>query len=286
MSDLTFEKINEAKKSLDHVYNRTDPRAYFRELHSLGYDIPGAAKPIFQKVISQLVRQKRDTVQILDIGCSYGVNAALLKHDLTMSDLYEHWEQAPGGAPTDLVAYDREFLGSLEKAANIQVIGLDPAENAILFAEQTGVLDKGVVADLETQPLPPESVPELAPVDLVMSTGAIGYVTERSFDKLLPVVSNEPQPWFANFVLRMFPFDPIEQKLSEWGFVTEKLEGQTFIQRYFANDAEQEQVVRQLEQRGIDAGGKEADGHLHAEFFLSRRADDAASLPLSQVLKS
>lgn len=286
LSDLTFEKINEAKTSLDHVYNRPDPRAYFRELHSLGYDIPGAAKPIFQKVISQLEQQKKDTVQILDIGCSYGINAALLKHDLSMTELYDHWEHAPRVTPGELVTYDREFLDRLDRAANIEVIGLDPAENAILFAEQTGVLDKGLIADLETQPLPPDAVPDLAPIDLVMSTGAVGYVTEKSFDKLLPAVVAESHPWFANFVLRMFPFDPIEQKLSEWGFVTEKLEGQTFIQRQFANEQEQEQVMRQLAERGIDPSGKEADGSLHAEFFLSRPADEAAAMTLSDILKN
>ena len=283
---MTFEKINEAKASLDHIYNRTDPRAYFRELSTLGYDIPGAAKPIFQKVIGQLERLKQDTVHVLDIGCSYGVNAALLKHDVTMSDLYEHWERAPAatGNPLDLVEYDRRFFDSLDEVANIEVIGLDPAENAVLFAEQTGLLDKGVIADLETQPLPGGVVPDLAPVDLVMSTGCVGYVTEKSFDKLLPAVSEERPPWFANFVLRMFPFDPIERKLADWGFVTEKLEGQTFIQRRFASEHEQGQIVRQLQDLGVDPAGKETDGHLHAEFYLSRLPADVTRLPLAQVL--
>jgi hypothetical protein len=30
---------------------------------------------------------------VLDLGCSYGVNAALLKHDLSMRELYERWGQ-------------------------------------------------------------------------------------------------------------------------------------------------------------------------------------------------
>ncbi len=89
--DSTFGKINEAKTNLDHIYNQPDPRAYFRKLRQLGYFIPGHAKPIFQKLISHLWRRGNDTVHVLDLGCSYGVNAALLKHDLSMSELYEHF---------------------------------------------------------------------------------------------------------------------------------------------------------------------------------------------------
>ena len=82
----------------------------------------------------------------------------------------------------------------------------------------------------------------------------------------------------------MFPFDAIEETLSEQGYVTEKLEGRTFIQRRFASAEEQEQVLEQLSDLGIDPTGKEADGHLHAEFYLSRPARDAAELPIERLL--
>ena len=42
--DVAFEKVNEAKASMDHIYNQPDPRAYFRELKKLYYRIPGSAK--------------------------------------------------------------------------------------------------------------------------------------------------------------------------------------------------------------------------------------------------
>ena len=91
--DTAFEEINEAKANMDYLYDQPDPRAYFREMQKLGYTIPSVAKPIFQKLISQLQRQRNNSVHVLDLGCSYGVNAALLKHDLSMPELYEHWGQ-------------------------------------------------------------------------------------------------------------------------------------------------------------------------------------------------
>ena len=79
--DADFEDINEAKANMDYIYNQSDPRAYFRELKKLDYAIPEVAKPIFQKLITALQRRRDDTVHVLDLGCSYGVNGRLLNSD-------------------------------------------------------------------------------------------------------------------------------------------------------------------------------------------------------------
>jgi hypothetical protein len=281
-----YEVINEAKANLNDIYNQPDPRAYFRELHKLRYAIPDGAKPIFQKLISHLLPRRNNSVHALDLGCSYGINAALLKHDLSMPDLYEHWSQEAleEAAPEDIVAYDRRFFGHLEKDESISVSGLDQAESAVAFAEEVGLLDDGLAVNLETGPLPESATKNLAQVDLVMSTGCVGYVTEKSFERLLPAVTQERAPWMGNFVLRLFPFDPIEETLKDWGYVTEKLEGRTFVQRDFVSAQEQEQVLEQLHGRGMDPSGKESEGHLMAEFFLSRPANEVAEAPIERLL--
>ena len=141
----------------------------------------------------------------------------------------------------------------------------------------------GLAINLETEPLPASAEEELAPVDLVTSTGCVGYVTEKSFERLLPAITRDRQPWIANFVLRMFPFDAIEETLSGWGYITEKLEGQAFVQREFASTEEQGQVLEQLREEGIDPAGKEAKGNLLAEFYLSRPIKDAAEVPIERL---
>lgn len=288
LNDRKFDESNDAKASMDHIYDRADPRAYFRELQSVGYTIPGAAKPILQKLIKRLRRNADETVRVLDIGCSYGINAALLKHDLTIEDLYARWGQKALASATaeEIIEQDKEFFAGLEQVEDIEVMGLDVAGNAIAFAEQAGLLDRGLAVDLESQSLPEGAIEDLAPVDLVTSTGCVGYVTEKSFEQLLPALTEGRQPWFANFVLRMFPFDAIEETLSEAGFVTEKLDGQTFIQRTFASDEERERILEQLIECGVDPAGKETEGNLIAEFFLSRPREDAAQIPLDRLLSA
>ena len=284
--DAAFEEINDAKANMDHIYNQADPRAYFCELRKHGYAIPGIAKPIFQKLIRHLHQRRGDTVHVLDLGCSYGVNAALLKHDLSMGELYEHWGQKKlaDAEPEEVVAHDQRFFADLDEPEDIEVIGLDQAENAIAFGEEVGLLDEGLAVNLETEPLPALAIEKLASVDVVTSTGCVGYMTEKSFDRLLPAVTRGRSPWIANFVLRLFPFDTIEETLNDWGYVTEKLEGKTFFQRRFASANEQEQVLEQLRDRGIDPTGKEAEGHLLAEFYLSRPMKDADEVQIERLL--
>jgi predicted TPR repeat methyltransferase len=271
---------------MDNIYDQPDPRAYFRELKKLGYAIPDAAKPIFQKMIAHLQDRRDNNVHVLDLGCSYGVNAALLKHDLSMPELYEHWGQKAlvGATRGEVVACDRDFLDNLDEQRDISVTGLDQAESAVAFAEEAGLLDQGLAVNLEIGPLPETATEELAQIDLVTSTGCVGYVTEKSFERLLPAVTQGRSPWIGNFVLRMFPFDSIEETLNDWGYVTEKLEGQTFVQRDFASAEEQEQVIEQLREQGIDPTGKESEGQFLAEFYLSRPATEAAETPIEQLL--
>ena len=100
---------------MDHIYNQTDPRMYFGELEKLGYEIPGTAKPIFQQLISHLQELRNDTVRVLDLGCSYGVNAALLKHDLSMTALFEHWGQKKleDATSEEVIENDQHFFADL-----------------------------------------------------------------------------------------------------------------------------------------------------------------------------
>lgn len=290
VADSGFQETNTAKADMSHIYDQRDPRAYFRELKKLDYAIPGLAKSLFQKLISKYRKVRNDRadhqVQLLDVGCSYGVNAALLKHDLTMDDLYRHWQQTQltNASSTEVIEYDRNYFTHLDQPADLNIIGLDVAENAVAFAAETGLIDEGLTVDLEENALPPANEKSLEAVDLVTSTGCIGYVTEKSFSRLLPVVTRGDKPWFANFVLRMFPFEPIEETLNESGYVTEKLEGQTFVQRRFASSDEQEGVIEHLIEQGIEPAGYEENGSLLAEFYLSRPAADAAATPLQQLL--
>lgn len=274
---LSNQAINRAKANMDHIYAEPDPRAYFRALDTVDYAIPDRAKPVFRALIDHLAETRGAPVRTLDLGCSYGINAAILKHDLSMADLYARYSDPSldTASPEEVIAADRAYFDDLPDAAPTEVIGLDPAAPAIAYAERAGLIEHGLALNLEEEPLPEAAAATVAPVDLVMSTGCVGYVGATSFERLLPAMTADRAPWLANFVLRMFPFDPIADTLADHGYVTEKLEGARFVQRRFMSDDEQAGVIGKLKAQGIDPTGVETEGDLIAEFYLSRPAADA-----------
>lgn len=140
----------------------------------------------------------------------------------------------------------------------------------------------GVAADLESDPLSASDAAIIAPANVLLATGAIGYVTERTYGKLLDALP--VQPWIISCVLRMFPYDQFIATFAEHGMTTEKLAGSTFVQRRFRKEEEFERSLDALKARDIDTSGFEADGLFQAELFVSRPEAEARAMPLDAII--
>ncbi|MFB4315026.1 class I SAM-dependent methyltransferase [Actinomadura sp. 21ATH] len=266
------------KICLDDIYTRPDPRAYFSTLRELDYHIPELAKPHFRALIEEYraaTGVRNPTV--LDIGCSYGINAALLKCDATMDELYERYggPEADGMSIAGLLERDRDLVRSRGGAAGgsggVRFIGLDSSRPALEYAAGAGFVDGAVHADLEENEPTAAQRERLAAADLVISTGCVGYVTERTLGRIVDAAPPGRRPWMAHFVLRMFPFDPVEKALDAAGYETVH-SAETFRQRRFATAGEQAQVLETLSAAGVDPDGPERDGWLSARLHVSRPA--------------
>ncbi|MFF3223833.1 class I SAM-dependent methyltransferase [Nocardia suismassiliense] len=256
------------KASFDDIYDRPDPRDYYARMSDLDYRIPELAKPVFQQQIRELRASARvATPTVLDLGCSYGVNAALLRFDTTMRELAEHYRTAAGDRAT-LIARDRATLGTRTGLTDVRFLGMDASAPALAYAQESGLLHDTVHADLESGEPTDEQREVLATADLIISTGCVGYVTEKT---LARVATAHPRrrPWMAHFVLRMFDFAPIAAELAALGYRTEQAPG-LFQQRRFASATEQTQVLNTLSAKGIDTTDRETDGWLYAGLYLSR----------------
>ncbi len=281
-----FVEINRSKADFSAIYVQPDPRAYFRTLGALGYVIPHLARPVFDQLIEARQRVKGGPITVLDLGCSYGVNAALMKYGVTFDQLTERYDAlsfaALGG--DDIRNLDRHYFSAWPKRRDIRVIGLDVSRQAVSYAEACGILDLGIVADLEREEIPDWAAAELAKVDLIVSTGCVGYITNKSFEKLAVCTANGEAPWVASFVLRMFDYADIAQTLKRQGLVTERFEGATFVQRRFRDEEEMRGTLEALSARGVTAAAKEADGLFHAELFCSRPEAETKARPLNRML--
>lgn len=255
------------KASFDDIYAAPDPRAYFSTLRCLDYQIPEQAKPHFRTLIDEYrAAFEVATPQVVDIGSSYGINAALLRCDLTMADLYQRYDRAAPDTTDDLLAADRDLVAA-RGAARARFVGLDVSEPALSYGVKAGFLDDAVLADLEANDPTPPQLGQLAATNLVISTGCLGYVGAPTVSRV--VTAADRPPWMAHFVLRMFPFDPIADALAALGYRIVRADG-LFRQRRFASREEQEQVLDTLAGIGIDPAGQETDGWFYAELFACR----------------
>lgn len=262
------------KASFDHIYDRPDPREYYRRMAELDYSIPDSAKPFFQQQIREYRASARVAAPtVLDIGCSYGVNAALLRFDTTVAELAAGYAGVADRAGA--LALDRARTAPSGPGARF--LGMDASRPALDYAAEAGLLDGIVHADLEATEPDDEQRALLARADLVISTGCVGYVTEKT---LVRVATAHPRrrPWMAHFVLRMFDYGPVAAELAALGYRTEQVPG-LHAQRRFASADEQAQVLKTLADKGIDTTGYEDQGSLYATLHLSRPTPEHSADP-------
>ncbi len=273
------------KASFGHIYDRQDPREYFKTLGSMDYRIPDHGQRLFGALVERR-GEGGDPVNVVDVCCSYGINAALLKHDVTLDDLYERYCSEEIGALSgdELAEGDAAYYAGRVKAGAPRVTGVDVAKNAVSYALKAGLLDAGSTEDLENVRPSGTLRRAVSDADLFTVSGGIGYISERTFDALLGCVDEGPPPWVASLALRWVSYEEISGVLQGHGLVTEKLEGHTFEQRRFADAAEREYVCRELRDMGVDTRGKEDDGSYHAEFYLSRPAEQVSESGVGELL--
>lgn len=281
--DLTYDEAG--KVDLSDIYDRPDPVKYFTTLSKLGYRVAQEAKGPFKQLIgSRREVEGRGAIKVVDVGCSYGVNAALLKHDLTIAQLTDHYADAESEMSREkLMARDHRFFARPDDV-QIEVVGIDVAEKAVRYAVDAGILDAGVTSDLEQDDIAAEDAERVAGADVIISTGCYGYVTERTFEQILDQC-DDSQPWLANMVLRMFDFSAAAALFEERGYVTEKIPG-AVPQRRFASAEERRNVLDNLASSGVDASSLEDTGWYYADLYISRPEDVARELPIEQLVQA
>jgi hypothetical protein len=206
----------------------------------------------------------------------------LLNHDLTLDALYARYGSPDLAALStdELAVADRAFYGEHRRCHPVQMVGIDVADQAIAYAQRVGLHCAGSSENLEIEDPSTALADLLTGVNLITVTGGIGYITERTFDRVLKHASAEDGCWVAAFALRWVRYERIAEVLARYGLATEQLSGYTFRQRRFADDTERDYVLDELENMGIDPTGKEAQGWYHSNFYLScPLATNSPSLP-------
>ncbi|MDN5859694.1 MAG: hypothetical protein L0H84_13835 [Pseudonocardia sp.] len=266
--------IEDDKADFSTIYDRPDPGGYYTTLNRLDYCIPDLARPVVAAV-----HAGAGPGPVLDVCCSYGVNATLLRHRLDFAAMARHVASGP-----DLPA-TRRFLDGCRREQQPDVLGLDVAEPAVRWARATGLLRAGWAENLEDGDPSPRLAAGIADVSTICCTGGVGYVTATTFERVLGALRRPGRLHAVLFVLRVFDIADIADVFARHDLVTEQVPGVTFAQRRFADSAEAAAAVHDVCGRGLDPAGKEAAGWFHTDCFVARPVATTARAPLHELLR-
>lgn len=269
------------KSGFDDIYDRADPYGYYDRLQQLSYEIPAHGTTIFRRLLDRM----DDATTVLDLCCSYGINAALLNHTLDLDDLYEHYGSDERQALTDegRVAADRSMFAEHLRGDAADVIGLDVAGNALAYGVSAGLLSEGLQADLESTPATDETATQLESADLVTVTGGIGYIGKNTFDRILDAAGDQ-LPWVAALSLRWVDFEPVHQSMERHGLKVDKADRYVVPQRRFTTPGERDAAFAGLASLGLEPTHVEEAGFHGAEFYLARPNDVADDFTIDEVV--
>lgn len=283
--ELGSERASDVREEYDQIYAEPDPRAYFRVLHGLDYRMPELARPVFRTIIRAAAEARQQRPHVLDLGCGFGINAALQRYPIDMNRLAHRYRDLDAGdlLPERVMELDRNYFASWPSLVDLNYVGLDLSVTSTSYARNAELLDYAIAADLESADLSAADKQALHGTNCVISTGCASYAGPATFEKILDA-TGAPTPWFAIFVLRSERFSALREFFEGRGLLVEKFEGVTFVQRRYHSAGEWTQALLQLETLGLDTAGKEADGLMHSELFLIRPPEEAEAYPLEQVV--
>jgi len=262
------------KKDFTNIYTQKTPYSYLKEMQLLQYRIADHTKPLYLSLAEQLYNKLQRPINILDIGSSYGINSALMKHDLVMSQLDDFF--LTKDEPT--ITQTKQFFEKQSLNEHLNFYQIDISNPALIFSEDSGLCKKGICINLETNNS--RLTQELPDVDLVIATGCIGYIGYKAFSNLFESIknkkayssipeSNDITPIFAFSVLRMFDMDKIKKTFDYYDYSLINSDIEPIPQRQFSDHDEQSQTISLLDHKGINTKKYEDDGHFYADFYVA-----------------
>lgn len=278
---MTYENVNKLKANFDNAYTAPTPHLYLESMTRYGYEICDQARPYCAGAL-ELLRETLDEscpIQMLDVGCSYGIGAVVVKYGRSFKEMTRFAMDEMPMSFEDAARAMREWLNGSRNAETIHCIGLDRSKPAIEFAKEAGLLEGGIARNLENPDccLTEDDRRLIRRSNLMISTGAIGYLTETTLNKILPELGRDANgqvgPWSVVTILRMFDVGPIRASFEQHGFRFGQIPGVFLPQRRFADDEERRGVLEMLHQRGLDTRGYEDDGRHYANLYIATPPD-------------
>ena len=291
MTDPT-DSLPKHKDDFDRVYDLEDPSPYFTALRPSGYRMPavlaGALKAIHRQVL--VARDAGGTLRVLDFACGYGAIGALLRHDISMAEIYarygerrwrpvdarRHWE-------ADAAFFATRRAARREASEALEIGGTDIAGVALEYAAALGFLDRTFHENLVEQ-APSEALTRfLQGVDVVVESGALGNLPPTAFECILDACVDARLPWFIYCPRPDVDWTPLDALWAARGYRTESLGTEPIRYRKALAARERVDMFRVTRELGIRDEYVMRDGYLLVDMTLARPEADAGNPPIERL---
>jgi carnitine O-acetyltransferase len=275
MNQRDYDEQNHVKASFDAAYTASTPHRYIRDMTAVDYRMADCMNPYLSAVVDASV-SSHAPVRVLDIGCSYGMSGALLKAECAYHDLAEFYRLEASSGYASCVVESKQWLESHAMREDVEVVGFDSSREAIRFAAASHMIDAGIALNLEEDKseLTAEEAHLIQECDVLLSTGAIGYVTNKTINPILDEFGKNAYgalgPVAVISVLELFDPAPIAKAFAEHGFRFTQLPVR-MPQRRFVDAKEREGVIETLRQRGMQADALEYENQLFAGLCIAAK---------------
>ena len=290
MNQDDYDEQNRVKASFDAAYTAQTPHRYLHNMTAVDYRMADYMSPYLSAVVDASMTSQ-ELVKVLDIGCSYGISGALLKTDCAYRDLVEFYRQEASSEYASCVVESQRWLDSHAIREDVEVVGFDSSEEAIRFAAASHMIDEGIALNLEEEKseLTADEAHLIQECNVLLSTGAIGYVTDKTVNPILDEFGNNARgalgPVAVMSVLELFDPAPIAEAFTEHGYLFRQLPVR-MPQRRFVDEEEREGVFETLRQRGVQADALDSEHQMFAGLCIAAKPErfDALTECVTDVL--
>lgn len=129
--------------------------------------------PNVEKLMAQR-SSKGGKLRVTDLGCCFGNTTMAVVHGMTTDQIRENWKDAKA---CETIALPRRFPS--------EVTGIDLSENALKYCKRTGICEKTIAANLNTEDGLQMATPTMRGTDLLISTATLVYLNIESADRLI-----------------------------------------------------------------------------------------------------
>ena len=287
MSDLS-DSLPRHTNDFDRVYDLEDPSPYFTGLRPSDYRMPAvlaeALKAIHGPVCA--ARNAGDVLRVLDFACGYGVIGALLRHDVSMTEIYA-WYGERQWRPGDGRRYweaDAAFLSARQaEAVRFEIGGIDVAGAALGYAAALGFVDRAFHENLVDHAPSHRLVRFLHGTHLVVESGALGKLLPGAFRRILDCGAAARRPWFLFGLRPDVDQAALNGLWAERGYRIESLATEPVRYRRPLSAQERTDMLRITRALGKSDGAVMRDDYMLVDITLVRPEADTGNPPIAQL---